>query len=231
MELIRCKDLTIGYEGQAVASGLTFCICEGDYLYILGENGSGKSTLMKTLLGLIAPLSGELVRDPGFSESETGYLPQQTQIQKDFPASVKEVVLSGCLNPSFLKPFLRSAEKKMADESMKRMRVYELKDKCFRDLSGGQQQRVLLARTLCMKKRMLVLDEPVTGLDQETMQDMYRLISDLHKKGITIVMISHDPSAAEKYATHILSFDDGITFETADRYFHREKEENDGMDH
>ena len=230
MELIQCKDLSIGYEGQEVAGGLTFRICEGDYLYILGENGSGKSTLMKTLLGLIPPLSGELIRDPGFSQKETGYLPQQTQIRRDFPSSVKEIVYSGCMNPSFLHPFLKAEDKKLAEESMKKMRIDDLRDRSFRDLSGGQQQRVLLARTLAVKKRLLVLDEPVTGLDPETMQDMYHLIQELHKEGITIVMISHDPEAAEKYATHILSFDSGVRFETADRYFGRETEEVHGMD-
>lgn len=230
MELIHCRDLAVGYDGQEVAGGLSFCINEGDYLYILGENGSGKSTLMKTLLGLVPPLGGEMVRDPGFPESEVGYLPQQTQVQKDFPATVKEIVLSGCMNPSFLHPFYNAEDRRKADESMRKMRVKELENRSFRTLSGGQQQRVLLARTLCMKKRMLVLDEPVTGLDQETMNEMYRLISELHQKGITIVMISHDHYAAEKYATHILSFDRGSRFETADRYFGREQEAEHGMD-
>ncbi len=202
---LECKNVTLGYEGSVVTEGINFSVNEGDYLYILGENGSGKSTLVKALLGLKSQMSGDINFGSELGKNEIGYLPQQTVVQRDFPASVKEIVLSGCVTRSGLRPFFRSSEKKLASDIMKRLDIENLASRCYRELSGGQQQRVLLARALCAAKKLLLLDEPVTGLDPKATNEMYELIADLNKNdGITIIMVSHDINAAVKYASHIL---------------------------
>lgn len=204
MALLSCKDVTLGYDSTKVIEHLSFQVNEGDYLCIVGENGSGKSTLMKTCLGLIPPVSGKVIWGDGLKATEIGYLPQQTTIQKDFPASCKEIVLSGCLNQCGLRPFYRKAEKQLAAENMKRMGITHLSDHCYSELSGGQQQRVLLARALCATRKILLLDEPVAGLDPKVTAEMYAMIQQLNDDGITIMMISHDITAAMRNATHIL---------------------------
>ncbi len=218
MSLISAKDLTLGYETGVVVKGLSFSVNEGDYLCIVGENGSGKTTLMKTLLRLKEPLSGELITGDGLKATEIGYLPQQTVVQKDFPASVYEIVLSGCQGRAGLRPFYNREEKQIAEKNMDRMGILDLKDRCYRDLSGGQQQRVLLARALCATQKILLLDEPVAGLDPAVTSQMYDLIAKLNREGITIIMISHDIEAALKYASHILHIGDNISFGTRDEY-------------
>lgn len=200
---IVCKNASLGYEDGIVTENLNFTVNSGDYLCILGENGSGKSTLIKALLGLRRPLSGEIIWE-GFSAREIGYLPQQTPVQRDFPASVREIVLSGCLSKCGLRPFYNKNEKKIADDNMKRLHIENLANRCYRELSGGQQQRVLLARALCATSEMLLLDEPVTGLDPKAQNDLYELIANLNKNGITVIMVSHDISSSLKYASHIL---------------------------
>ncbi len=204
MALLTCKDVTLGYDSTKVIEHLSFQVNEGDYLCIVGENGSGKSTLMKTCLGLIPPVSGKVIWGDGLKATEIGYLPQQTTIQKDFPASCKEIVLSGCLNQCGLRPFYRKAEKQLAAENMKRMGITHLSDRCYGELSGGQQQRVLLARALCATRKILLLDEPVAGLDPKVTAEMYAMIQQLNDDGTTIMMISHDITAAMRNATHIL---------------------------
>ena len=218
MSLLKCKNLTLGYDGNAVVSDLNFEINSGDYLCIVGENGSGKSTLMKTLLNLQQPLSGTIETGDGLKRDEIGYLPQQTVVQKDFPASVWEIVLSGNLSSGGFKPFYSSADKERAKENIKKMGIESLMKRCYRELSGGQQQRVLLARALCATKKLLLLDEPVSGLDPKVTQEMYSLIKELNEQGITVIMISHDISAAVKYASHILHIGDRIFFGTKDEY-------------
>lgn len=204
MALISCNDLQIGYDGKCVVSALNFSVEQGQYLCIVGENGSGKSTLMRTLLGLQKPLGGILQFSDGLQQKQIGYLPQQTPVQKDFPASVCEVVRSGCLNRSGLRPFYSKEEKQLAAQNMERMGITHLKKRCYRELSGGQQQRVLLARALCATEKLLLLDEPVAGLDPVVTEEMYRLIDDLHQSGVTVIMVTHDITAALRYATHIL---------------------------
>ncbi len=204
MALIECKNLSLGYENKPVVTGLDFKVNEGDYLYIIGENGSGKSTLMKALLGQKHILDGEIIFDKSLSRKEIGYLPQQTVIQRDFPASVKEIVFSGCLNGCGLNPFYSASQKKKAKEVMEKLGIAELENRCYRELSGGQQQRVLLARALCATKKLLILDEPVAGLDPAATQNLYDLIDEINKSGITVIMVSHDMNAATKYATHFL---------------------------
>lgn len=204
MALINVNGVSLGYEGKAIVTNLNFSVNKGDYLCIVGENGSGKSTLMKTLLGQKNVLDGKIDFSDGLKQNEIGYLPQQTQVQKDFPASVKEVVLSGCLNSCGIRPFYSKSQKKRAADIMEKLDISGLAGCCYRELSGGQQQRVLLARALCATKKLLVLDEPVAGLDPVVTKNLYRLISDLNKEGITIIMVSHDIHAAIEFATHIL---------------------------
>ena len=218
MTLLTIRDLSFGYDSHAIISSLNFTVKAGDYLCIVGENGSGKTTLMKTLLGLREPISGEIIPGDGLRPNEIGYLPQQTVVQKDFPASVREIVLSGCQGRCGLRPFYNTAEKQLAEENMKRMGIADLADKCYRELSGGQQQRVLLARALCATRKILLLDEPVSGLDPKVTTEMYELIQTLNREGVTIIMISHDIAAAVKYASHILHIGSQVFFGTRAEY-------------
>ncbi|MBQ6172499.1 MAG: ABC transporter ATP-binding protein [Clostridia bacterium] len=219
MALLTCKDLSLGYEGHPIVENLNFDISSGDYVCIVGENGSGKSTLMKTILGLQPPLEGKVIAGDGFKQTEIGYLPQQTVVQKDFPASVKEIVLSGCGNGMGLRPFYNKEEKKRAAGNIEKMGMREYADKCYRELSGGQQQRVLLARALCATKKMLLLDEPVTGLDPIVTAEIYDIVYSLNRNdGITIVMISHDIEAALRYATKIIHIGKTVFCGTKEKY-------------
>ncbi|MCR4709181.1 MAG: metal ABC transporter ATP-binding protein [Clostridiales bacterium] len=218
MALITAKDLCIGYDSDALIENLDFSVDPGDYLCIIGENGSGKSTLMKTLLGLRSPLGGKIIKGDGLKDNEIGYLPQQTQIQKDFPASVKEIVLSGCQGRAGLRPFYTKEEKQLAETNMERLGITHLRNRCYRELSGGQQQRVLLARALCATRKILLLDEPVSGLDPKVTQEMYDLIAALNKDGIAIVMISHDIAQAVHYASHILHIGERIFYCSTNDY-------------
>ncbi|MCR5784551.1 MAG: ABC transporter ATP-binding protein [Eubacterium sp.] len=204
MSYIKVNDLCLGYEGKEVINGISFEVNKGDYFCIVGENGSGKSTLMKALLGLITPISGEVIFGEGLTKKDVGYLPQQTDIQKDFPATSWEIVLSGRQGHLGLRPFYSKNDKAVALENMKKMEALQFKNRCFRELSGGQKQRVLLARALSATEKILLMDEPVSGLDPKVTDEMYNIISELNKSGITIIMISHDIAAAEKYASHIL---------------------------
>lgn len=204
MALITAENLSLGYEGKTIAENINFTVNKGDYLCIVGENGSGKSTLMKTILGLKAPLSGTVTFGDGLRKNQIGYLPQQTVTQRDFPASVTEVVLSGCLNKCGLIPFYKPSHKALAAQNMEKLGITALADRCYRELSGGQQQRVLLARALCASTGLLLLDEPVSGLDPIVTQEMYSIIKNLSDSGLTVIMISHDIAAAVLYATHIL---------------------------
>ena len=204
MAILTVRDLAVGYAQHSVMEDLSFSVAAGDYLCIVGENGSGKSTLMKTLLGLQKPVSGQILLGDGLQKNEIGYLPQQTAIEKDFPASVREIVLSGCLSRCGLRPFYSRSEKKLAEENMARMGISSLSRRCCRDLSGGQQQRVLLARALCATGKILFLDEPTAGLDPKVTAELYELIASLNRGGLTIVMISHDLAAAVRDCSHIL---------------------------
>lgn len=214
-----CKDLSLGYERKEIINNLNFKVNQGDYLCIVGENGSGKTTLIKTILGLLPPLKGEITTENGLKANQIGYLPQQTIVQKDFPASVGEIVLSGCQNRGRFHPFYNSFDKKLALENMEKMGIASLAKRCYRELSGGQQQRVLLARALCATQKMLLLDEPVAGLDPKVTEEMYSLIYELNQKdGITIIMITHDVKAPIKYSSHILHIGDELFFGTKNQY-------------
>ncbi len=202
--LLACRDVSLGYEHKPLLEHLDFAVRSGDYVAVLGENGSGKSTLLKSLLGLTPPLAGEIER-PAQKAGQLGYLPQQTPAQRDFPATVEEVVLSGFLNRKGFRFGYSGAEKSAALMRMGKLGILELKDKCYRELSGGQQQRVLLARALCAANGLLILDEPVTGLDPAASQDLYKTLRYLHdREGVAILMVTHDVSAALREAKTIL---------------------------
>ncbi len=205
MELISIKNLSFSYDGKIAIEGINFSINKGDYICIIGENGAGKSTLIKGILKLKKQESGEIIFKNGLKANEIGYLPQQNNSQKDFPASVEEIVLSGYLNKLKFKPFYSKKEKINAYENMKKVGIFELKNKCFKNLSGGQQQRALLARALCATSKVILFDEPTTGLDHLVIQDFYNLIEKINKEmDITVVMVSHNIEYVLKYASHIL---------------------------
>ncbi len=205
MAILKCENASFAYDGRTVLENVSFSLNAGDYLCIVGENGSGKSTLIKGLLGLKAPESGSVNYPDGLSSTEIGYLPQQTAAQRDFPASVNEVVLSGCLNRLGGRFHYGREERERAEKNMERMGIEELKNASYQELSGGQQQRVLLARALCATKKLLLLDEPVTGLDPIATGEMYNLIKLVNLcDGISVIMVSHDIHEAVRYATHIL---------------------------
>lgn len=205
MDLITCKNVSFAYDGVTAVRDLNFSVAQRDYLCVVGENGAGKSTLISGLLRLKKPFSGTICMGGGLLPGEIGYLPQQTAIQKDFPASVYEVVLSGCLNRLGAKPFYTRTEKALADENLRRMEIENLKNRCYRELSGGQQQRVLLARALCAARKVILLDEPAAGLDPVVTRSLYGLIRQINEEmGITVIMVSHDIRAAMRYAKHIL---------------------------
>jgi len=218
MSFITAQNLSLGYDKNVVTEDLNFRVDEGDYLCIVGENGSGKTTLMRTILGLQLPLGGQILFGDGLKKNEIGYLPQQTVVQKDFPASVEEIVLSGCQAHMGLRPFYTEKERSIVLKNMERMDIVDLKNRCYRELSGGQQQRVLLARALCAATKVILLDEPVSGLDPRVTLEMYELIDSLNKSGITIIMVSHDIAAAVKYASHVLHVGKKLFFGTKDEY-------------
>lgn len=205
MSYIVCKDAAFEYEGETVVGGLNFTVNKGDYVCIVGENGSGKTTLLNGLLRLKQPQTGSIEFADSLTQNEIGYLPQQKAAQKDFPASVYEVVLSGRLASRGMRPFYTKADRDAATENARRLGISDLLDKCYRELSGGQQQRVLLARALCAAKKLLLLDEPAAGLDPAATQDLYHIIEETNKEtGMAVIMVSHDIPSALKYAGFIL---------------------------
>lgn len=210
----------LGYEGRAITDKLNFSVEKGDYLCIVGENGAGKSTLINALLGLKAPMSGEIITDEGISAEDIGYLPQQTAARRDFPASVREIVSSGCAGRLGFRPFYSKSDKLRAEDAMRRLGLSGISNRCFRELSGGQQRRVLLARALCAARRIILLDEPAAGLDPIAMQEMYEVIQKLNNDGgMTVIMVSHDIDFAVKYSKHILHIGkERMFFGTPDEY-------------
>ena len=218
MAQLICDHLSLGYDGREILHNLSFSVEAGDYLCIVGENGSGKSTLMKTILGLTAPIEGKVLWGDGLAKNEIGYLPQQTVVQRDFPASVWEIVLSGCQARCGLRPFYSKAEKALAEENLHKLGLEPLKNRCYRELSGGQQQRVLLARALCATQKLLLLDAPVSGLDPVVTSELYQLIESLNREGTTILMISHDIDAAAHFASHVLHIGKTVFWGTKTQY-------------
>ncbi len=220
-ELLRAEDLDLGYNGQIVVGDIDFPVYEGDYLFVIGDNGSGKTTLMKTLLSLIRPVSGMIVFSDRLKKSDIGYLPQVSQMQEDFPATVDEVIMSGFQGKSFWKTFYTAEEKNRAQAVKEEMGIQSLGKRSFHELSGGQKQRVLLSRALCAAEKLLVMDEPVSGLDQEATAEFYSLVNKLNGKGMAIVMISHDHAAVERYAKNVLLISDSVFYGSREEYLKR----------
>ena len=213
MSIVTCKDISIEYDGKVAVDQVSFKIEQGDYLCIVGENGSGKSTLIKGLMGLLKLTSGVIDINKELTPGGIGYLPQQTDSQKDFPASVYEIVLSGCIKSKGLRPFYNANEKKRVKDNLERLKIYDLRHKSYRELSGGQQQRVLLARALCATDSLLVLDEPVTGLDPVVTAELYDIIEELNRRDhVTVIMVSHDVRMATKSANKILQMGQKVLF-------------------
>jgi len=205
MALITCRDVSFAYDGNLVIDSLNFEVKQNDYLCIVGENGSGKTTLMKGILGLMRPKSGIIEMGEGLKSTQIGYLPQQTSAQKNFPASVYEVVISGCLSNRGIRPFYAKRDRQTALENMDKLGILPLRKKSFRELSGGQQQRVLLARALCATEKVLLLDEPVSGLDPIVTTELYETIATLRREmGVAVIMISHDIRSGVEHASNIL---------------------------
>ncbi len=218
MEII-CKNLSVGYNNTPLHSNINFTIPSGAYVCVVGDNGAGKSTLIKTILGLLPPIEGEITMGEGLKAVDVGYLPQQTQVQRDFPASVYEVVISGCLNRTGFRPFYNKAEKKLANDMLKKLNIYDLKKRSYSELSGGQQQRVLLARALCATNKVLLLDEPTAGLDVATTAEFYKLINVLNKEGITVIMITHNLKDVIADAKYVLCLNNcGVNCMTVKAY-------------
>lgn len=207
--LLKCSNITLGYGSKNIVNNFNYTIHSGDYLSIIGRNGCGKTTFLRGLAGVLHPRAGKIELSSGLKRNQIGYLPQITVTQKDFPASVEEIVLSAFQGKSLLLPFYGKALRKRADECLEMTHATNLRKESFRELSGGQKQRVLLARALCAAERLLLLDEPVTGLDPESSQNMYNIIKDLHEnKNMTIVMVTHDIDAARNNSTRILNFNE-----------------------
>ena len=219
MNQLTVQDLSLGYEGVTVAKNISFTVNRGDFLCVVGENGSGKSTLIKGLLHLHPPTSGTISYRADFSPRQIGYLPQQTPVQRDFPVSVEEIVLSGFAGRMGLRPFYSKEERARAQATMERLGIAAVSKRCYRELSGGQQQRVLLARALCATEEMLLLDEPTAGLDPHATEELYRLAETLNKQdGLTVMMVTHDLGAL-RCATHVLHVNaDQTFFGTIDEY-------------
>lgn len=205
MNLLECKDLSLGYGTTLIQEKLNLSIQKGGYIFILGENGSGKSTLVKTMLGFIKPFAGTIEYSPDWNKKGLGYLPQTSEIQKTFPATVKEIVLSGFQADLGLLPFYKKQHYEKARQNLERVGMQNYIGNSFKELSGGQQQRVLFARALCAASSVLVMDEPAKGFDSDAVKNMYQIVSELNKQGLTVITISHDQEAAQKYATQIIT--------------------------
>ncbi len=223
MEFIKCENLAIGYENKTLLKDINFTISKGEYFCIIGENGVGKSTLIKTILGLTPPLKGKVALCNNFTFNEIGYIPQQTQIQKDFPASVWEVVLSGCINAHSFSPFYSKRDKIKAMSLLEKMKIEHLAKKSFNKISGGQQQRTLIARALCATDKMLLLDEPTSGLDISSTKEMYSIVKDLNSEGTAICMVTHDSENALNFSSHVVCISSSVDVLSKNEYFTKQR--------
>lgn len=212
MNIININNLSLGYNNIPVIQNLNVKINDGDFVCIVGSNGVGKSTLIKGILGLLKPISGSIELN-NIKKNFIGYMPQETKVDSNFPASVYEIVLSGTLNKVGLKPSYSKELKKIADDNLKLLDIYSLKDKCFNELSGGQRQRVLLARSLCSTSKILILDEPSNNLDYNSKKNLYKILQYLNEeKTMTIIMVTHDLDHNNLIGNKILSLQKGNYF-------------------
>jgi len=207
--LFEVKDLTLGYEKENIIENISFVVENKDFIIVVGKNGAGKSTLIKGILGLIKPKSGKIIFGDGLKKNLIGYMPQETKVDQAFPASVKEIVLSGRINKMGLRPFYNKEDKEKANEVMNILNISNIKNKSFADLSGGQRQKVLLARSLAATDKLLILDEPSNNLDNTSREEFYLLLMKLNKElGITIIMISHDADIDKMLGNKLLRIKD-----------------------
>ena len=213
--LLKCEHVDFGYENYDVVKDVSLEICQGDYLCIVGENGSGKSTLMKGLLGLLKPTGGSLMVSDDLKRSGIGYLPQQTPAQKDFPATVQEVVISGCLGKRGNRPFYSKKERETAAVNMERLGITDLRKSCYRDLSGGQKQRIAIVRALMMKPDVMLFDEPTSALDPEMVGEVLNVMRELAKEHMTMLVVTHEMGFAREVADRVMFLDGGDFVEEA----------------
>lgn len=204
MNLIESHGLRIGYDATTDMACPDFAIGPEDFLCVMGPNGSGKSALVKTLAGLMPPRAGELVMSDGLQDGGIGYLPQRTPLQDDFPATVREIVRTGCQSLRGLRPFFSCAEKDMAERALIRFGLADLAHRPYRSLSGGQRRRALLARALCVPRRLLLLDEPTAGLDEQAVETLYACLASLRTEGLAILMVTHERTSVHQLASHVL---------------------------
>ena len=213
MSLLDIQNVSLGYDSAVILENLNFIVNKGDYLCIVGENGSGKSTLMKTLLDLQEPIKGKIIKGDGLLPNEIGYLPQQTVIQKHFPASVNEIVISGFQAQCRLRPFYNKEEKRLAKENMERLGILNLSKRCYRELSGGQQQRVAIARALVMNPDILYFDEPTSALDPEITAGILRIMKELAEEKMTMIVVTHEIDFARAVSDRVIFMDGGLIVE------------------
>ena len=206
MSIIKIENMSFGYTNSyETLSNINMEINEGEFVTIIGENGSGKSSLIKCILGLNKVQKGKIT-----VKNRIGYLPQMTEIQNNFPATIEEIVLSGTIPQNIKKIFYTKEDKKKAEETMKKLNLYDMRKKCFYELSGGQRQRVLIARALCSTDQVLLLDEPVNGLDPKIVTGIYEMLYNLNKnQGLTIIMVSHDIDRSIQYSTRVIEIENG----------------------
>jgi zinc transport system ATP-binding protein len=212
MNVLTCEKLSFKYENKMVFENMSFDLSKGDYLLVVGENGCGKTTLIKGILGLLKPVSGVISLNE-INNTQIGYLPQQTNVQKDFPASVMEVVMSGMLNRKGFLSFYSKKDREHAKKNLSKLGILDLCNACYRELSGGQQQRVLLARALSAASKLLILDEPASDLDPKATNELYALIEDINKnQDMIVIMVSHDIKGSIGAANKVLHIDNSATF-------------------
>lgn len=218
-KLLECKNLSVSFDGRPIIKDLSFTVNEKDFICIIGENGTGKSTLTNAMLGLI-PITSGSIELHGICKSDIGYLPQKLKVENNFPASVYEIVMSGFVGKSFFNPFYTKSQKCKATDSIELLSIDSIKSRPFTELSGGQQQRVLLARAICAAEKLVLLDEPVTGLDAQSSDSFYKLIMHLNSEhGVAVIMVSHDIERSVKFAEKVLHLGtNDYFFGTVDQY-------------
>lgn len=200
--ILEVKNLKVSYNSHTAIENVSFKINQGEYIALVGENGSGKSTLIKAIMGLKKEDEGEVKFD--LDLSEVSYLAQTDLKGIDFPATSKEIIMTGCQKRGKL-PFYTKQDKENFKQVVQELKIEDLINKRIGDLSGGQKQRVLLARSLIRNPKMIILDEPQTGLDVNITKELYKILEKLNKeKNVTIMMATHDLDELESIKPRII---------------------------